>query len=263
MSQATNYLETALFNLSLRNTAYAPAATIYLRLLSGASTEAGSQANEIAVGAYAGTAITFGAAASGVILQSADVTFPVATASYTVSHWAIGDAAAAGNYLAYGTFATPRTVAIGSAFRLPSGQLSLTLDSGAITYFLANALLNHTFRNSVYVRPATVYAGLSLATPGKSGSLSNEVTTVGTAYARQSMAFAAPTDGVGANSADVTFPTATANYGKVTHRFIADGGTAGAGNVMFYTTVPGGSYNDVKTGDYVKIYAAQLSLGIA
>lgn len=107
----------------------------------------------------------------------------------------------------------------------------------ALTDFLENALLNHAFRNSIYTPPATVYVALFTVVPGEN-SAGTEVS--GNAYARQSIAFAAPgapgsgTAGQILNSADVTFPTATGSWGTVVAIGLLDASTVG--NLMAYET---------------------------
>lgn len=64
-----------------------------------------------------------------------------------------------------------------------------------------------------------MYVSLHTADPGVDGQSAGEVS--GNAYARQSIAFSAPTaanPSVTSNSATVTFPTATpGNWGTITH----------------------------------------------
>lgn len=102
--------------------------------------------------------------------------------------------------------------------------------------YLETNLFNHVLRNTAYTSPATIRCGLasSSATGAEleAGTLTNEIS--GNAYARQSITFGSPTDGVGSNTSAVTFPTATpSNWGVVRFTFIAD--AASAGNVLIYT----------------------------
>ena len=114
--------------------------------------------------------------------------------------------------------------------------------------YLENALINHILRNITYTSPTTVYVGLftspvsEAATTAdlEAGTLTNEVT--GGAYARQSVTFGAPSNGVSSNSVQVTFPTATASWGVVTHFAILDAVTSG--NVLAHSPL-----DDPKTID--------------
>src|SRR5689334_21871545 len=111
MGSLSNYGENALVKHLFLEAAYSPAATLYLALATADPTEAatGASMNEVAnSGSYARTAITFGAASSRRVTQSADVTFPTASGSWgTVTHWAIVDSGThgAGNVLSYGALA--------------------------------------------------------------------------------------------------------------------------------------------------------------
>ena len=121
----------------LFNTAYTPASTLYLALCTADPTDAatGASMNEAAnSGAYARTAITFGAAASRRSRRSAPVTFPTATGSWgTVTHWAIVDSAThgAGNALAHGAFAVSKSVVTGNTPSVASGEVWVEFSAGA------------------------------------------------------------------------------------------------------------------------------------
>ena len=78
--------------------------------------------------------------------------------------------------------------------------------------YLENALINVTLRATSYTAPTTVYVSLWTSNPNDDAS-GTEVT--GGSYARTAVTFAAPSNGVTTNSADVTFPTATASWGTV------------------------------------------------
>lgn len=97
--------------------------------------------------------------------------------------------------------------------------------------YLEDAVLNHVLRNVSYTSPATVHVGLFTADPGEAGSLTNEVT--GGSYARVAVAFGAPSGGTCANTGILTFPTATAAWGTVTHAAIIDTGTLATGNILY------------------------------
>ena len=129
----------------------------------------------------------------------------------------------------------------------------------AFSDYLENELLDHVLRNSPYSAPGTVYVALFTANSGlEANAPSAEVS--GGAYARQSMAFAAAASGVSDNSADVTFPTASAAWGTVTAAAIVDHATnSNYGvdvNVLFWSdltaskTVDLGDVFKFLTGDF-------------
>jgi hypothetical protein len=127
MAEMSNFLEDALINATLRNTTYTSVATVYVSLWTSDPTDAGS-GTEVSGGSYARTAVTFGAPSNGVTLNSADVTFPTATASWGVVGWiGINDAATSGNLLYHSPLDTSKTIDSGDIFKISTGNLSVTL----------------------------------------------------------------------------------------------------------------------------------------
>ena len=142
MSQASNYLETALLDHVLRNTAYTPATTVYVGLYKTVDTEGavnarlelGTLTDEVGNSYdYARKAVTFAAAATpgGTITTNANVTFDPANGGDwgAITHVAILDSAThgAGNILFYGTLATSKTIQDGDTFQITTGNLTVTL----------------------------------------------------------------------------------------------------------------------------------------
>ena len=121
---------------------------------------------------------------------------------------------------------------------------------------LENALINATLRNTSYTSPATVYAALFTTDPTDAGS-GTEVS--GGSYARTSITFGSPSNGVTTNSADVTFPTCTVAWGTVTHMGIYDASTSG--NLLYHT--PLDASKTVDSGDIFKISSGNLSVTLS
>jgi len=127
MAEMSNFLENALINATLRNTTYTSVATVYVSLWTSDPTDAGS-GTEVSGGSYARTAVTFAAPSNGVSTNSADVTFPTATASWGTVGWiGINDAASSGNLLYHTPLDTAKTIDTGDIFKISSGNLSVTL----------------------------------------------------------------------------------------------------------------------------------------
>jgi hypothetical protein len=127
MAEMSNFLENALINATLRATTYTSVATVYVSLWTSDPTDAGS-GTEVSGGSYARTAVTFGAPSNGVTLNSADVTFPTATASWGTVGWiGINDAATSGNLLYHSPLDTSKTIDSGDIFKISTGNLSVTL----------------------------------------------------------------------------------------------------------------------------------------
>ena len=126
----------------------------------------------------------------------------------------------------------------------------------AMSNYLENALVNATLRNTTYTSPATVYVGLYTSDPTDAGS-GTEVS--GGSYARQSAAFAAPSNGASATSADVTFPQGTGNWGTVAYFGILD--ASSSGNLMYHGALD--TSKVIETGDVFKISAGNLTITLA
>ena len=127
MAEFSNFLENALINAVLRNTTYTSPATVYVSLYTTDPTDADT-GTEVSGGSYARTAVTMGAPSNGVSTNSADVTFPTATASWgTVTHIGIHDASTAGNLLFHTPLDTSKTIDSGDIFKITTGNLSVTL----------------------------------------------------------------------------------------------------------------------------------------
>jgi hypothetical protein len=109
-------------------------------------------------------------------------------------------------------------------------------------------------RATALTAPATVYVALFTADPTDANATAGEVT--GGAYARQTIAFSAPTNGVFTNSGIVTFPTATANWGTITHFAIYDAATVG--NLLVYGVLS--TPKQVLSGDVFKFNASGISI---
>ena len=122
--------------------------------------------------------------------------------------------------------------------------------------YLENALINATLRNTTYTSPATVYVSLHTADPTDAGT-GTEVS--GGSYARKSATFAAPSNGVSASSADVTFDQATGSWGTITHIGIWDALTTG--NLLYHTPLT--TSKTIDSGDIFKIASGSLTVTLA
>ena len=128
MAEMSNYLENALINATLRNTAYTSPTTVYVGLYTTDPGE-GNTGTEVSGGSYARTAVTFGAPSNGVSTNSASVTFPTATGTWgTVTHVGILDASTSGNLLYYTALDASKSIASGDVFTISTGNLSVTLE---------------------------------------------------------------------------------------------------------------------------------------
>jgi len=119
--------------------------------------------------------------------------------------------------------------------------------------YLENALINATLRNTSYTSPTTVYVALYTTDPTDADTGTE---CSGGSYARQAVTFGSPSNGVSTNSASVTFPTASGNWGTVTHIGIRDASTAG--NLLYHT--PLDTAKTVNSSDVFTISSGNLSV---
>jgi hypothetical protein len=123
--------------------------------------------------------------------------------------------------------------------------------------YLENKIIDHLLRNQSYTPPTTVYVALFTADNGlEGGTITGEVS--GGSYARQSVTLSAASDGESSNTADITFPTATADWGTITHVALMDAATAG--NVLMHSALD--ASKTVNNGDTFKINAGDLDIAV-
>lgn len=83
---------------------------------------------EVSGGAYARQAATF-TVSGNTASNSGAIEYPTATAGYgTVSHVGVFDASSGGNLISYAALTTSKTIDTGDVFRVPAGDLDITLD---------------------------------------------------------------------------------------------------------------------------------------
>jgi hypothetical protein len=127
----------------------------------------------------------------------------------------------------------------------------------AMTNYLEEKILNLILRATAFTAPEGVYAALFTAAPGEAGG-GTEVT--GGSYARQPITFGVPSQGADAatcaNSAEIAFPVATANWGTITHVALYD--AASSGNMLFFAALSTAKL--IETGDQFKFPIGNLSV---
>lgn len=125
-----------------------------------------------------------------------------------------------------------------------------------ISNYLENALINATVRATSYTSPSAVYAALFTSDP-TDANVGTEVS--GGSYARQSITFGSPSNGVSSNTADLTFPTCTLTWGTITYFGIYDALTSG--NLLYHAPLT--TSKTISTGDNFKIATGNLTLTLA
>ena len=123
----SNYLETEILDHVFGGNAYTAPGTLYLALFTSDPAEDGS-GTEVSGGDYARQSVAF-TVSGNTASNTAAIEYPTATASYgSVTHVGIYDASTAGNLMAYAALTSAKTIASGDVFRVPAGDLDITLD---------------------------------------------------------------------------------------------------------------------------------------
>jgi hypothetical protein len=115
-------------------------------------------------------------------------------------------------------------------------------------------VLTWLFTGDAVTRPSSFYIALFTSNPAEDAS-GTEVSTSGTAYARQSATFTV-SGNEATNSAAIEFPTATASYGTVTHIGVYDASTGG--NLIAYAALT--TSKAIDTGDVLRLPANELDI---
>ena len=124
----SNYLETELLDHVFTNSAYTSPSAVYVALFTAVTDGEAGTVTEVSGGGYARQAGTF-SVSGNTATTSAAIEYPTATADYgTVTHVGIYDASSAGNLLAYASLTASKTISSGDVFRIPAGDLDITLD---------------------------------------------------------------------------------------------------------------------------------------
>jgi len=124
----SDYLEDKLLKHAFTNTTYTPAATMYVGLYTAAPTDAGG-GTQVSGGSYARVSVAFTVSGTSTLCtNSAAVEFTAATASWgTIVAVGVFDASTAGNLLAWADLTVNKTIDTGDIFRIPAGDLDITL----------------------------------------------------------------------------------------------------------------------------------------
>jgi hypothetical protein len=115
-------------------------------------------------------------------------------------------------------------------------------------------VLQWTFTAGSPTRPTSWYLALFTSNPDEDAS-GTEVSTVGTAYAREAVTFTV-SGNTATNSGAVEYSTATATFGTVTHVAVFDASTAG--NMIAYAALS--TSKAIDTGDILRIPAGDLDI---
>ena len=123
----TNAFETTVLQFAFTAGAVTRPTSWYIGLFTAAPGEAGG-GTEVAGGAYVREAATF-SVTGNLATNTAAIEWPTAGGAWgTLTHIAIFDAATAGTMLAYAPLTAAKTIDTGDVFRIPAGDLDITID---------------------------------------------------------------------------------------------------------------------------------------
>jgi hypothetical protein len=126
MSSFSDYLENKVLDHVFGGVAYSAPSTLYLGLYTVAPTDSGG-GTEVSGGSYVRETCAF-TVSGNLATNTAAVEWPVATGTWgTVVAVGVFDALTSGNLLAYGNLTSSKTIASGDVFRIPAGDLDITL----------------------------------------------------------------------------------------------------------------------------------------
>ena len=118
-------------------------------------------------------------------------------------------------------------------------------------------VLDWIFSTATVTRPTAWYLALFTTDPTDADT-GTEVSTSGTAYARQSVTFTVTGD-TASNSGVVEFATATASYGAVSHIGVYDAVTGG--NLIAHAALS--TAKTIDTGDVLRLPSGELDITLA
>lgn len=128
--------------------------------------------------------------------------------------------------------------------------------SPVLSNYLINKLLLVLTNQGTYSSPATVYLALYTSNPGPANT-GTEVS--GGSYARQAISWNTVSSGTTAtNSANITFPQASANWGTVTYLALFD--ASSSGNLLMFA--PATTSIAVNSGNIYQVNSGLLTMSM-
>ena len=259
---ASNYFETLILNL-MRSQNISVPSNLYVGLFLSNPGDSGTEGNEISYTGYERQEITFGTpvetGAGMMISNSAMITFPQSPSNAgTVNYIGVFDAQTNGNMYLYGALAQGLNVQNGVSPVFRAGNVSWII-SGGISNYYKTAIMNVLRGSSgVAVSGFTPYIALYNGDPNGAG---NEFS--GNKYERFTVTMSTPTQqssgvAMSQNTADVTSPVSTGNWGTLNYIAICDAETYG--NVFASAALP--SSYQVYNGYSVTIQAGNLQVNV-
>lgn len=227
MTDLSDYTETSALNILLRAASLTGAANVYMALFTANPSDSGG-GTEAAFVSYARQACAFSAPSSQTITNSGTLTYAAVTVSpVTITAIGIYDASSGGNLLAWKALSPTLAYAINDIPLFDVGAITVNIPTTAavgLSDYSVDKILNVHFRNAAHTGAATIYMALFSASPTSAGG-GTEFSHSG--YARQAVAFAAPSGGASTTSGALTFPAIATSSHTLTAMAVFDALTGG------------------------------------
>jgi hypothetical protein len=229
MGQFSTYLQNKILDHILKVASYTPATHLYLGLSAADPLEDGSGLSEPSSGAYARVIVDdFEIANLRKTRNATELVFTAASNSWgTMTHWAIFDHISSGNMLAFGALYESKSVITGTVVSVHAGDIEVAFNTGAISTYLANAILDHVFKNDAYTPATHIYVALATETIFDSDTGST-ITEPEDTYARVLQDdWNATVEGASSNDGDIQYEEPEVSWGEITDIALVDALTAG------------------------------------
>ena len=129
--------------------------------------------------------------------------------------------------------------------------------AGSFSDYLEDALLKHTFTNTAFTSPSSLYVGLYTTAPSDAGG-GTELS--GSGYARKAVSFTVSgTTTLATNSAAVEFDAATGSWGTIVAVGVFDALTSG--NLLAWSDLA--TSKTISTGDILRIPSGELDITLS
>jgi len=126
------------------------------------------------------------------------------------------------------------------------------------TTALENEILDHILGTGSYTATAQAYVALFTTAPTDAGGGTEVLTSGGTLYTRMSVNFDVAASGATANGAEITFPTAGADWGTISAFGVCFADGEGVDDILYWGTISPSKV--ISSGDTAKFAAGAIDI---
>jgi hypothetical protein len=239
----------AMLDAYASGTDYTGNASVYIKLHLG---DPGAAGTNNAAAETTRKLVSWAAAATGSKASNADTEWTNVSTTETYSHISMWTASSGGTFLGSDDLSSTAAMTAGQTFRIPSGQLTLSL-TGPFTDTQKNAMLDSFAGATNYTGTTTFFVKLHLGDPGAAGT-SNPATET----TRKQFAFSAASVGTTSNTGQVDWTSYPAAE-SISWVSMWDASTSGTylGKDQLATT------QAMSVGETFRMRVGDIDLGIA